>query len=58
MQIDSRRFCAASTFASMKKKADRETTQFLIFTASDTFRGQFEKVGHCYTDIRSLHRAV
>ena len=58
MQIHSRRLCAASTFASMKKKADRETAQLLVFTASDTFRGQFEKVGHCYTDSKRLQGAV
>ncbi|KAK7102915.1 protein pigeon-like [Littorina saxatilis] len=36
-------YLVASTFASMKKKADRETTQLLTFTTADTFRGQFEK---------------
>nr|KAG5706380.1 hypothetical protein BaRGS_033141 [Batillaria attramentaria] len=33
-----------STFASMRKKMDKETVQLLTFTAADTFRGQFEKM--------------
>ncbi|KAK7496728.1 hypothetical protein BaRGS_00012135 [Batillaria attramentaria] len=36
-------YLVASTFASMRKKMDKETVQLLTFTAADTFRGQFEK---------------
>ncbi|XP_076447468.1 protein pigeon-like [Babylonia areolata] len=39
-------YLVASTFANMRKKSDKETTELLTFTSADTFRGQFEKNSH------------
>ena len=37
-------YFAATTYASMRRQFDREILKHVPFTASDTFRGQFEKV--------------
>lgn len=35
---------SATTYSSMRRQFDREILKLVPFTASDTFRGQFEKV--------------